>query len=231
VRASTQTRWLKGCGLPTPRQQSASALRRLLSCLKSLGAEGLAVAVFEWLDSHGYPTRDAYVLTRLMSMLPAPRALALFDRLTGAGLAPDLACFNAAISTAGARGTSRCPVSGRLVLCIIAVIWGLGLTGCPVAEGCSGSGCSSGSHARLCTNPKLAVGSTHGLLPTAGKARQWATVVDLERRMRVAGVRPDVVTFTALLTACQACRRWEDAERRWAAMLAEGASLHLSVAD
>ena len=57
----------------------------------------------------------------------------------------------------------------------------------------------------------------------AGKARRWATVVDLERRMLVAGVRPDVVTFTALITACQACTRWEDAERRWAAMLTEGA--------
>jgi len=185
--------------------------------------------VFEWLDSHGYPTRDAYVLTRLMSMLPAPRALALFDRLTGAGLAPDLACFNAAISTAGAwcctRGTSHCPVSGRLMLCIIAVKWGLCLTGCPVAAGCLVSDCNSGSHARLCKNPKVAFGSTHGLLHAAGKARQWATVVDLERRMRIADVRPDVVTFTALLTACQACRRWEDAERRWAAMLAEGARL------
>ena len=79
-----------------------SPVHRLLSCLKSLGAAGLAVSVFDWLDSHGYPTRDAYVLTRLMSMLPAPRALALFDRLTGAGLKPDLASFNAAISTAGA---------------------------------------------------------------------------------------------------------------------------------
>ena len=50
-------------------------------------------------------------------------------------------------------------------------------------------------------------------------------VVDLERRMRAAGVRPDVVTFTSLITACQACDRWEDSERRWALMLAEGDQL------
>ena len=57
--------------------------------------------MFEWLDAHNYPTRDAHVLTRIMGMLPAPRALALFDRLTNAGVAVDLACFNAAINTAG----------------------------------------------------------------------------------------------------------------------------------
>ena len=127
-------------------------VRRLLSCLKSLGAEGQAVAVFDWLDAHGYPTRDTHVLTRIMGMLPAPRALALFDRLTGAGLAPDLACYNAALSS-------------------------------------------------------------------AGKARQWVTVVDLERRMCDAGISPDVVTFTSLI---QSSRRWEDAEQRWEAMLAAG---------
>ena len=40
--------------------------------------------------------------------------------------------------------------------------------------------------------------------------------------MRDAGVAPDVVTYTSLIAACQTCKRWADAERRWEAMLAEG---------
>lgn len=70
--------------------------------MKSQGAASRSLAVFDWLDEAGYPTRDCYVLSRLMSMLGSTRALHLFERLTGAGLLPDLACFNAAINFAGA---------------------------------------------------------------------------------------------------------------------------------
>ena len=75
---------------------------RLFSCLKSEGAAERSLDVFDWLDGAGYPTRDCFVLSRLMSMLGSTGALHLFERLTGAGLAPDLACFNAAINFAGA---------------------------------------------------------------------------------------------------------------------------------
>lgn len=69
--------------------------------MKSQGGASRSLDVFNWLDAEGYPTRDCYVLSRLMSMLGSTRALHLFERLTGAGLQPDLACFNAAINCAG----------------------------------------------------------------------------------------------------------------------------------
>lgn len=59
--------------------------------------------------------------------------------------------------------------------------------------------------------------------PGAGKAGRWHLVKDLQQQMRQAGVEPDVVTYTSLISACQACGKWQAAQQHWAAMQAAGA--------
>ena len=57
-----------------------------------------------------------------------------------------------------------------------------------------------------------------------GKAGAWERALALLDQMRAAGVRPDVVTYTSLIAACQACGgRWQAALALLNQMEAEGA--------
>lgn len=57
-----------------------------------------------------------------------------------------------------------------------------------------------------------------------GKAGAWERALALLDQMRAAGVRPDVVTYSSLIAACQACGgRWQAALALLNQMEAEGA--------
>ena len=57
-----------------------------------------------------------------------------------------------------------------------------------------------------------------------GKAGAWERALALLDQMRAAGVQPDVVTYSSLIAACQACGgRWQAALALLDQMQAEGA--------
>ncbi len=69
-----------------------------------------------------------------------------------------------------------------------------------------------------------AAGSGGGRGRRAGKAGAWERALALLGELRSAGARPDVVTYSSLIAACQACGgRWQAALALLDEMEAEGA--------
>jgi pentatricopeptide repeat protein len=69
-----------------------------------------------------------------------------------------------------------------------------------------------------------AAGSSSGRGGRAGKAGAWERALALLGELRAAGARPDVVTYSSLIAACQACGgRWQTALALLDEMEAEGA--------
>ena len=61
---------------------------------------------------------------------------------------------------------------------------------------------------------------------SAGKAGCWRQTLEAFEDMQVAGVKPDVFTFSSLIKACQACgNRWKPAMGYLKRMRAEGGLL------
>ncbi|KAK9831438.1 hypothetical protein WJX81_004619 [Elliptochloris bilobata] len=209
-------------------------ITKLLTYLGVRKAPERALAVFNWLDAQpDFSTGDAYHYVALMSAFTrrggssnAAQALALFDRMLRAGVAPDLFSFNAAISAAGKAG------AWERALALLGQMRERGVqpdvvTFSSLIAACQA--CGGRWQAALALLDQM---QAEGVAPNVqtytaviivlAHAGQAERAMQMFRRMEIADVRADLVAYNAIMTAHARGGHWEQAWAVLSAMRAAG---------
>lgn len=60
-------------------------------------------------------------------------------------------------------------------------------------------------------SPPTAVAMNSSRKSGLGQGQQWQRAIELLEEVRRSGSKPDVVTYSAAVSACEKCRRWDNA--------------------
>lgn len=192
--------WLCGKRVQAPRLLPRRGHRSLLPC----GRAALLLVPTWCHRTRRFPSAadDPVLRTKLIKMhsrrpKDTAAALALYDEMVADRVAPDAVCYNTAL---GAAGAAPAGVHSRAV----APLSGMRMSCCPAAA-------APPSHAARPALPGCRPPPLRHPACFTGLGQHWERVLSILEDMRAAGVPWDAFTCSALLSACQACGRWEQA--------------------